>query len=597
MGLQSGFADGGPAAALAAVARRLGRQVDHALVRERFFLHDSPHSLKALVEIAAEVGLEARAFRADPANLGEVELPAVVHLVDPRNEENGFAVLLECREEEYVLEEGAVPATHVLTSREFVSWWTGVLVTFVAVEGAAAPKLKGFGAFRRLRQWILGGDLSDPANEFARKVAGAAVVVLALATAARVGMVQGSTLVGLATLAAVGLAIVGVTASRVLYFVSRRAHIPAAAPRLATKICKRGTHVDCDGVLSSRYASVLGVDLSSLGLAFFASNLILLAAAAVFPAEAARPLLSWLAVAHLIAVPESFWLIAVQVYPLRRFCPLCMVTHACVLITAALGAAWLLGPGGDVGMPGVLGFSGLHVAAYAVAFGVLVPFLGLGMEVRSHRTRLGWIGATPWGALAEMIGRPGAVSNLPDTPLRIGEPSAPFRLDALVHPFCPGCGPVVEKIERLVERHRALLRGEFHVPPRDLMSRGDLDLCAALYATARVAGGAEGVAFFREAKQKPWGVLAEVERDVRGVLRGVLGERPGVEAALEESRADVRAADALYEAVQRGTPAVLLNGKPWESSLEDLDALLSRYPDLLAGLLRIAPRPESPVNG
>jgi hypothetical protein len=330
-----------------------------------------------------------------------------------------------------------------------------------------------------------------------------------------------------------------------------------------------------------------------LGLAFFASNLMLLAIAALLPDASLRALLVWLALAYLLAVPGALALIGVQIHPLKRFCALCIACHAAVLLCAGLGAAWMLGPGRGVGARALIPFALLHVLAFGVAFAWFVSYIGLGIEVRSHRTRLGWIGSTPWGALAELLGRARLASAPPTSPFRLGGENAPFRIDALVHPHCPGCGPVVDKIERLVAKHEQVLAAYIHVPPRDLLRRGDVALCQALYATSRVGGGAKALALFRAVKADPWTMLAEAETDLAGVLARFAADLPAAQAALGEAAKDVASADALYQALKRGTPTVLVNGIPWESSLEDFDLLLSQHPDLLAALLRVAPRPAA----
>lgn len=589
MAFESGFADGGPAAALALVARRLGRPADPAALRERFFRHASPQSLRALVDVSRELGLVARAFRGDPASLGEVPLPAVLHLRSSATGEEGFAVLVERGADRCVVEEGALPDRHELSPRELERSWTGIVVTFSAAEGAAPPIPRHAGPLRRAVAWLRGGALLEPAHEVAGRLALLGCLALSLAGAVRAGSSLGGPLAGAVAALAAGLNGLGAFLGRELYHLGRRSHVPFGPSRLASVICKRGTHADCLGVLASRWASVLGVDLASAGLAFFASNLGLLAVAAVVPAEVAGHLLGWLAIVFLLAAPASVFLIGVQIYPLRRFCPLCMAVHAVVLACAGAALLLLAGPGRGVLDPAVLApFALLHAVALAGALGLLLPFLGLALEAQSHRTRLGWISATPWGALAEMVGRPPAARCVPPSPFRLGAEEAPFRLDAVVHPLCPGCGPVVDKLEILAGRHAGRLAVSFHFPPRDLLSRGDRELCAGLYAAARVGGAGAGLDLYREAKQRPWPLLREAEDGAAALLRRRVGDRAGIEEAVAEGRESVKAAEALYDELQRGTPAVLLNGKPWESSIEDLDAVLTRFPDLLATLLRAA---------
>ncbi len=596
MAFESGFADGGPAAALAIVARRLGRPADLAALRERFFQHASPQSLRALMDVSRELGLAARAFRGDPASLGEVSLPAVLHLRSPATGEEGFAVLVERGADRWVVEEGVLPDRHELSPREIERSWTGIVVTFSAAEGAALPAPRRAGPFRRAAAWLRGGALLEPVHEVAGRLALLGCVALSLAGAVRAGSSVGGPLAGAVAAAAAALNGLGAYLGRELYHLGRRSHVPSGPSRLASVVCKRGTHADCLGVLASRWASVLGVDLASAGLAFFASNLGLLAVAAVVPAEAAASLLGWLAIVFVLATPASLFLIGVQIYPLRRFCPLCMGVHAVVLACAAAAVLLMLAAPGRGGLDpaAVAPFALLHAVALAGALGLLVPFLGLSLEAHSHRTRLGWIGATPWGALAEMLGRPPAARRIPPSPFRLGAEQAPFHLDAVVHPLCPGCGPVVDKLEILAGRHAGRLAASFHFPPRDLLSRGDRELCAALYAIARVGGAKAGLELYREAKQRPWPMLREAGGGAAELLRRRVGERAGIEEALADARESVKAAEALYDELGRGTPAVLLDGKPWESSIEDLDAVLTRFPDLLATLLRVAPAGRAP---
>lgn len=591
MAFESGFADGGPAAALALVARRLGRPAELAALRERFFQHTSPQSLRALVEVSGELGLAARALRGDLAGLGEVSLPAVLHLRSPATGEEGFAVLAERRPGGWIVEEGTLPDRHELTSRELERFWTGIVVTFSAAEGTVLPAARRAGPLRRALGWLRGGGLLEPVHEVAGRIALFGCLALSLGGAVRAGSAAGGTRAGAAAATAAALNGLGAYLARELYSLGRRAHVPSGPSRLASMICKRGTRADCLGVLASRWASVLGVDLASAGVAFFASNLALLAVAAVVPAEAAIRLLGWSSIAFLLAAPASLFLVGVQVYPLRRFCPLCMAVQAVVLACAAASFVFLVGPGrGALDPVGLAPFALLHAVTLAGAFGLLLPFLGLSLETRAHRARLGWIGATPWGALAEIVGRPRAVSRVPPSAFRLGAAErAPFRLDAVVHPLCPGCGPVVDKLEILAGRHADRLAVSLHFPPRDLLSHGDRELCAALYAAALVGGAGAGLELYREAKQRPWPLLREAEADAAELLRRRVGQRAGIEEALADGRESVKAAQVLYDEIQRGTPTVLLDGKPWESSIEDLDAVLTRFPDLLATVLRVSP--------
>jgi len=225
-----------------------------------------------------------------------------------------------------------------------------------------------------------------------------------------------------------------------------------------------------------------------------------------------------------------------------------------------------------------------------------VPYLSFDLESRANRARLGWIGSTPWGALAEAAGRPPAVSGVPKPPIRIGGPSARFRLDALVHPMCSGCGPVVEQLRALEKRHAGRVAIGFHIAPRDVTSAADRELCAALAAVGLVEGGPRAVEAFLQVKSNPWPSLQDAAGGAREVLERL---RPGFvvpEETLARARESVAAADGLAETLERGTPTLLLHGRFWDASVEDLDALLTEHADLLASLLHLSSG-EDPSSG
>jgi hypothetical protein len=263
-----------------------------------------------------------------------------------------------------------------------------------------------------------------------------------------------------------------------------------------------------------------------------------------------------------------------------------MIVHGVVAATAVLGALHLAGGGWPARPAALLPYAAAHALAFLGALGIAVPYLALGLESRVSRTRLGWIGTTPWGALAETAGRGRAVTEPPDAPIRIGEPHAAFRLDALVHPMCAGCGPVVSKLVALEKRYAGGLSIGLHLPPRDAASRADHELCAAVSAVGLVAGGAEGAAAFLRAKESAWPMLRAAESGAESLVGQLLPRGVGATPDdLARAREAVAAADRLGQALERGTPTLLINGRFWDGSIGDLEALLARHADLLRSVL------------
>lgn len=557
---RAAFLRGNPAEVLAAAARRLGRTVDAAQLAARFEAHPSPTSLRALVEIAPEFGVTARAFRVERGGYADVALPAVAHVeVDG---EAAFALVLERRGAAWVLEGPAGMGSAELDDDAFASVARGVFVTLagdgdVRASPAARPTSTADAP---------GGALGLRAR---------AVALVLAACVAGWAALDAPALAALAVLSGVGAAI-GAT----LVLASRRSTVPVGTPALAARVCGRSSAFDCAGVLGSRWARVGGVELSVVGLAWFtaAGVLALVAAFAAPDAQAARVVLAalWLA-----AVPGALWLVGVQVLALKRVCPLCMAVHALVVVNAAIALSAALGGGAPPAID-VAAWALAFALALAAALGIAPSWLELSLESRVLRTRLGWTAATPWGALAEAAGRPAAYAEAPYATFRVGSASAPLKLVALVHPMCSACPPVIEELERLVAR-QPRLSVAFLLPPRDRASAADRALCTAVAAIGLAAGGEQTLHVLRAIEQQPWGYLA-LARDggEAAVAAKFLPDGFDLAPFLAGARRAVDEAARLADALERGTPTVLVAGRPWDAPLDGLEALLAQHPGVLA---------------
>lgn len=581
--------DDGPTRAFLVAASALGIVLDVDDVIERLDAHPAQGSLKALVDVAREVGVTARAFRSDLPGLDAVALPAIVHL-QREHEVYGFGVLVGRGEKGLVLDDGHGPRT--VDPQAFLRHWTGILVTLEA-SGGAAPGAPRAGLAWRLRRALRGRGTAPRHQVAARGLAGTAVAALAawaVATPGRTGVWAAAA--GLTLFAACAA---GAVAAWALFHKGRVTSIPGATPRLASVICGRGTVTDCSGVLTSRYARLLGIDLSSLGLSLFGSVFALCAVGALTAPAPRIAMFTELALFFAACAPFSLIFIAVQFWPLRRICPLCMTVHAVVLCCAAAG---LYGHAGVLaGGPAVLAsvaaavapWAALHALLFAAMLGLVASWFDLSIESRATRARLSWIGATPWGALAELVGRPRATRRRLEAAVTLGDAAAPFRLDAMVHPMCTGCGPVVDELQEIVREHGALVSVGLHLPPRDTLLRSDRETCAAIVAVGLAHGADTALEVFRAAKRRTGPALAAAEAGgAEGVLRLLAPERADEACPhLPAARAAVSEAEALADELQRGTPTLLVAGRPWESPASDLRALLRAEPAVLARLLRV----------
>jgi len=335
-----------------------------------------------------------------------------------------------------VLEEPRTRKRVRLERARFEALWSGVLVLLERAKEPTTHVESSAGVLRT------GARLTWP-----RRVSLLGLALLSAVAAVRLGLDAGRWTTGLGAAAVVALTWAGAGVSAVLVLASRRSRVGSAAPSLVSKVCGRGSLLDCEGVLASKFSSIAGVELSVLGLALLGGAVVLEGVAGVLPPRARMDIAAWLALAFGLMAPGAVAFVGLQVWPLRRFCPLCLTVHASVLAAAGLSFPFLGSLGG-----GVLPWAIVHAVAALGVAGLVVPFLEGALENRTHRTRLAWIGSTPGGALAEIAGRP----PLPDWGLsshaRLGAADARFRADALVHPTCGGCPPLLAELEDLLER-------------------------------------------------------------------------------------------------------------------------------------------------
>ena len=545
------FAGIGPAEALFGAARRLRVPFEPATILERIETHAQPQSLLALVEAGRAAGFSLEAFEASWDDLAGVRLPAIVHLTDGSRAESAFAVLVEVEPSGVVLENPSSREQTALPRDAFAGLWSGVLVTIARGERTAAP------APTSERMISVG---SEP-HPWARATALVLGAGFAIAGGWRAG--------GSAGVVFAALALVGALLGMLLLAGSRKTQVASAGFRLASVLCKRGSLTDCEGVLTSRWARIGPFELATWGFAYFASCALMFALGAP---------LTWLAATAAVASPLSLFLIFVQLGPLKRICTLCMGVHAIVLAGTVAGiAAYTPAQAVAAVFPWAL----VHALALLFSLGVLAPYVEMEIENRTHRARLSWIGTTPWGALAEYAGRPAADLGLVPSPAHLGEPDARFRLDVLVHVTCSGCPPLLAKLERLARRYPRLVRIDLQFPSRDPNVPEDGELCAALAAVGSLTGGEQLLRVFDVVKKDPWQRLRNAKGGAGAVVSEFLPPDVPVAGAIAEGRRAVEAATHALDLMKRGTPQLVLAGRPWDGSVEDLEALMVRHPEAL----------------
>lgn len=575
--------DDAPEIALALFAARTGIASAARRVARGFVKQASPESLQALVRVAAELGLRASAARASITALPKLTLPTIVHLRSPEVEgAAGFAVLSACDEDSVVLETGKRGTLHRLTLDEFASVWTGIVVTFTRVETPRRRFDAGLRPLRAVADWVAGEDAVDRGLDRLSLAAcrAGSLALVGAAVAGGIGVARaGHPGVGAALAGSALLAALGALASWQL-LVRRSAGEPGGpSTGFLARVCGgRGGLLDCNGPLASKWASPLGIELSAIGLAFFAATLFLQATAAILPASVAWAAYRGLALVHFAALVPAVFYVGVQIYPLRRLCPLCLVAHLAIVAGALAGFAVVssaAAPAGSALSVPSLSFALPFALVFCLAFGAARLMVRDRQDNEAMAARLARIDRSVFGALAEFHGQPTLPSPPPDSPFVLGDPDAGFRLDVLVDPACASCGPALDRLALLVERRPGLVHVAVHVPTAD-HDEADRDLRLALLAA--------GTPDAYHAVKEQLAELRELATAGSAAALDALGG-PAFPDGLARARAGADAADALLDAAGGVTPTVLFANKVWNAPIGDLETLLVKHPSTLAALV------------
>nr|WP_245772430.1 vitamin K epoxide reductase family protein [Myxococcus fulvus] len=316
--------------------------------------------------------------------------------------------------------------------------------------------------------------------------------------------------------------------------------------------CRAGGAVDCTSVLRSAWARPLGLPLSGLGTAGFATQLLLLCTTASGGGSGAL----WLVAASFLpSALVSASLLVLQTH-MRRFCGLCLTVHG----VNALGAAtFLSGP-----WPEVSAVSIPSALLACLFFGVLLTAALAGPSHRSPPQASTHPPDSALSTLALHLQQP--LLNLDGAALGpgLGAPQAPHELVLFVHPSCHACADLPDEVDRLAARHGERLRIHVALAPTRADNPGDDAACTALVA-AGVAWGATGMlSLLREAK-KDYGRLEKSAAP--GSLLAMDSGRGAadLEQALPLAREHVRAALEFQRQHIQSLPALFLDGRRCEA--------------------------------
>lgn len=548
----------GPDAVLGRLVATLRLPHDRAQVARSLAAHPRPTSLLALVDVGRQLGLELTPVRSNLEALRAQPAPVIVHF--DRDGVGGFGVLerfSEDRLEVWDSENGLHPLDRDL----FLETWSGVAVLMKS-SSTGAPRSWG----ARLPALLFGGDPPSIVGPSSKDLRIALVVLFLLVLSLAVWTYPVGARVPTLALACLCLAGVVITASMTMA-------ISDYAGPFSPGICRRGRLIDCQSVLTSRFARVFGIPLSDLGIAFYLAMLLLLVSGA------GRPAASGVAAFIFVAtVPVAIALTALQLW-MRRLCAMCLAVHAVNLGGAAV--AWLYLPRNLVG-PEVWHMASLFALFLCVALFVVIPYLKEAKGVARLMIERARMSASPLASAAQLVTEPDTGLEAAACAVELGGSAAPDQLVAFVHPTCKQCAPVIRELRALAAGGR--VNAFLTIPPR---GPAEQRLCEVLIGIGLRAGAEEMLRAFDIAKHRLDDLLHD---DPSKLLQSELGLPQEAMEPAADAVAIVERTESFAEDHVEGTPALFFNGIPYRGPVSHLIELLAQHPDLLVATRREAPQ-------
>ncbi len=313
-------------------------------------------------------------------------------------------------------------------------------------------------------------------------------------------------------------------------------------------LCRAGSTLNCQSVLSSRAAKLGPVSMADVGVAYFSGSLL-----ALLTGAADSPwLTSALLLMSLAALPYTVFSVVYQGFIVRQWCPLCLMVQGVLLAQAA----WLLAVG-----PSAL----LHPpSAGLVAFAVAFALPGAAWVLAKPGVRASLQAPALRAAYARLERNAGVIQALlngadeeagPEVKLEFkqGTDGAPLQVTAYTDPACPHCADLHEALEPLVRQYGSVCQVRWRY----------VDVLRAPNSTPFFQKLATTLVENNPAEGTRWATAWFSALRERQPPPTFAGPTTAAATALLREQAVLVSAQPLHRA-----PVVLVNGKLWPPALK-----------------------------
>lgn len=392
-------------------------------LEKRIQTHPDYPSLQGITGILNEYKVENIAFRATLEQLNQVQLPILLFM----QEQNGTFALLHS-----ITDTEAVVSTEMHSKKkysieQFTQHWSGIAVLAEASENSKEPELI----------------TEAPNTSYAPQVA---IAIFALILLTMPALSSSPLFLLLLAIKTAGLAMVSLLA----------AHELGVDTALTNKLCSLTKSTGCNEVLKSKAASLFGkIKLADIGLIYFTSTLLTLAAAAIFGHAAnVLPLLSWLAV---LSLPFVLFSVIYQLTVIKKWCPFCMGV-ATMLVLEAISALLLNGVQLAIPAPNAISAALLFTILTSIAWMLIKPLLNDNIRLENFENLYIRLKRKP-EVLKGLLSENAPISIAPfEAEVILGNPNAKLVITEVVNPFCRPCANSFSKLHSLLNESNSQVR-------------------------------------------------------------------------------------------------------------------------------------------
>ena len=213
--------------------------------------------------------------------------------------------------------------------------------------------------------------------------------------------------------------------------------------RYGNRVCSLFHHADCNSILDSPMAKILGISWSEVGLGYFTANILLLT---LYPAS-----MGIVAVLNWVAMLYGIWSICYQWRVAKSWCVLCVLAQVIIWMTGAASAALCLtAPVGFSIASSLLSFIVFLTSIIAVHLCASVHASDKEriLAVQQHRA------LKANNAVAKALIEKGEYYETTmeeSSSIIFGNPEAKMRVTILSNPHCNPCARMHDEVERLLD--------------------------------------------------------------------------------------------------------------------------------------------------